>query len=206
MRAAASSVSVILAFQCLISFAAPEAFGAGEAAVPRIVEEEGGRAIVLPPAMQKALDKAVPGFKTYRDADFAPTLRGAYHFSGRHSPWGVIGDFNGDSVKDVVLHGYNSEHSIRLALMSSGATFKVVEIGRGLKTPPADEKHNFGGEPETGFLSYMEFLPAGTTFQMPWEEEAFVLKHDGFLDGVFRQASGVLYYEDGEFKQVTLSD
>lgn len=169
--------------------------------------------VVLSSAMETALVKYDPDFKVWEARSFSPLLRGIYEYKSFH-PWktflswqmpaAVIGDLNGDNMPDAVLLGRNKTHGRRIALLSSGESYSVVEFTEDYPlVDPLTPNYRIGNNLE----EYLEFIaPRKINAEPAYDRPELDLKTDAFKFGVFEKSSGIYIYKDGKFVDYTLSD
>ena len=98
-------------------------------AAPRLCDPRGPRTeyeIVLSSTVRRLIGELAPGFAMWRQGDYPPEYICSYDFSLRTAPSAVIGDFNGDSVNDVMLSGHDASEPIVVGIVSSGAGAYLV--------------------------------------------------------------------------------
>jgi hypothetical protein len=174
--------------------------------VPAIKKADGQYVLTLPSMAKEALHRYDPSFKIWAQDDYLPTLIKLYQFSPRQTPFAVIGDFNGDGISDVALHGRNNSNDLVVAVLSSGQGFKVVEIDRSSLTIPEKERYGMGdGKTEHGQWVYLVSASAGKK-ESSYEDRPLKLKTDAFEIVCFEKAAVLHYYEDGKFLRYTTAD
>ncbi len=131
-----------------------------------------------------------PGFKVWKQGDYLPLLVERYKFTNKQTPSAVIGDFNGDKILDIALHGGNKV----ICILSDDKSFKVVEVQKG----------HMGGK-RGPLWKYLCFVPAGKASSYH-EEQSLELKTDAFQICYFETASVLYYFKDGRFLKYTTSD
>jgi hypothetical protein len=79
--------------------------------------------------MQSALQRFNPGFKTWKTADYAISVREDFADEPPHSraPFALILDANKDGKPDVILDGHDDRNSLLLCLLSHELDY-IVEI------------------------------------------------------------------------------
>jgi hypothetical protein len=82
----------------------------------------------MPEQMETALEKWDSNFSIIALSQLNDDIRQAYSFTMRKAPSVVIGDFNGDKVKDVALLGWSNGHLRLIAVISAPGRYDVVEL------------------------------------------------------------------------------
>lgn len=161
---------------------------------------------VIPEAMQKAISRRAPGFLPWRQNEYIPSLLKNYKFSEIQAPFAVVGDFNGDGARDVVLAGHTKEASLLIAVLSGLGDFSIEEIQRGplidLKEPWYDVG---GGRKEHGLGYYLRYVPR-QRISSPHEPRPLTLRTDAFESVAFERAAAVFYFENGKFRRYVTAD
>jgi hypothetical protein len=175
--------------------------------------------IVLPDEMATALQRFDAAFEPRQLSDYPPWLwreapcqgcgSDLYEFSAHEAPFAVIGDFNGDTVRDVVIDGDNHETGRRLVILSSSGGSQVSELD--VLSPLPNEVRRFRTEPDEArdlYLGLGEGLSrvGPGTVKSPWETEVLVLTTDAFIVSYYEKAGVLYYYRDGTWHRFTVSD
>ncbi|MDO8805430.1 MAG: hypothetical protein Q7R35_13490 [Elusimicrobiota bacterium] len=170
--------------------------------------------IILSTGIELALKKYDPEFQVLKAEDFNPLLRKIYPYkvlwfdrtiTGYQTPPAVIGDFNGDAKPDAVLIGRNKTHGKRIAILSNGNEYTVIEFSAGplLKEPTALDHERKVGNIE----GCLELIPPGKIKAEPaFNRPEIDLKTDAFKYGGFEGSQGIYYYNEGKFIDYALSD
>jgi len=148
----------------------------------------------------EAIKTYCPGFQLHKQGHYMPEVVNSYHFSERQTLFAVIGDFNGDGKKDVVLQGYDKTSDLLIAVVSSAKGPRVIEIK---KWTAIDMMKNavIGLQRE----DYLTFVPKGK-INSPIEKEPLRLSADAFQLVYFEKAGTVYYLSGGKFEQYTTGD
>lgn len=172
---------------------------------PVIKKIDGEYIIILPEAMEEALQGYDPEFILRRHSDYLPSLIKHYPFSIKQTPFAVIGDFNGDRILDVVLEGHNRSNDLLICILSYAKSFKIVEIKRNRLTNPKEEWYGMGNHKEYGLWVYLTFVPP-RKIDSPFEKRPLKLKTDAFELNWFEKASVLYYFENDNFLKYTTGD
>lgn len=163
--------------------------------------------VTIQEEMKKALDEFDPGFKMWNQSDFAPVIiNEIYDFSISQTPSAVIGDFNGDSVKDIALYGRNNTHLRIICILSDGIDFKVYEI-ESYELKKADHHLvNTGPNKEYyGLNTYLIYNSPGIV-DSPHEENSVELKTDAFEIVQYECSARIEYFQNGAFHEYWTAD
>lgn len=168
---------------------------------PYLAMSDTGPVLRLPPGMHDALAAYAPRFRPWRLDEYYADVAARAGPPERLPLFGVAGDFNGDGVVDVALQGHDAASEYFVAIVSEGASFRVVEL---LKRPYVPDP---GGP---GRAAYLRPVPPGRVDVPPaveaLEGPAPVLTTDAFEE-VFEGQVGVLYYwKDGRFVEYVLGE
>lgn len=171
--------------------------------------------VILSTGMDLALKEYDPEFHVLEANNFHPLLRKTYPYKvfwfdragviGYQTPPAVIGDFNGDANPDAVLIGRNKTHGKRIAILSSGNKYIVIEFSAGplLNKPISPSHKNEDGRVE----GCLRLIPPGKIKAEPaFNRPEIDLKTDAFTYGGFEGSQGVYYYHEGKFIDYALSD
>lgn len=88
-------------------------------------------AMALSEPVRNAIKKFDSGFKMWEIEDFSDEQSRNYPYSAKALPYAIKGDYNSDGIEDIVLSGRNYEGNVSLALLSSGANYKIVKVATG---------------------------------------------------------------------------
>jgi hypothetical protein len=163
---------------------------------PSISMAGGERILNLGKEQKEAIRGYNPAFQVRREADYLPSLVEEYLFSNHQLPYAVIGDFNGDGKRDVVLQGYDKSNELLIAVLSSNRSHLVMEIARSRLVDPKTEFYSMGDHNEYGMWVYLTFVPRGIV-DSPFAKHPLKLSTDAFELNYFEKAS-VLYYLSGQ--------
>jgi len=170
---------------------------------PAIEEKKGKCSLILTKPIKKLLADYDPDFKIWKRSDFVRSIDGNadYHkCSEQQTPYAVIGEFNGDDIRDIILMGRNKKWSLLLGIISSEQTHKVIEIKKyDLVNPKDDWIDNENNTGLSSCLYYCSPLRAAEKMKVKY-------KNDAFLRGIYGKASSIFWYENGIFKTATYSD
>jgi hypothetical protein len=186
-------------------FCLPEILYCAAAEEPSIGMAENEYVLNLAKEQKEAIKGYNPAFQIRRQADYLPSLVNGYLFSNHQLPFAVIGDFNGDGRRDVVLQGHDNKSELIIAILSSKGGPAVMEIGRSALVDPKTELYGVGDHNENGLWVYLTFVPRGSV-DSPFAKQPLKLSTDAFALNYFEKAS-VLYYLNGQkFQKYILSD
>ena len=147
--------------------------------------------LLLPPRMSAALRSAIPAFRTFRRADYSPTMPDTiYGDPTKEAHFAVIGDFDGDHRPDVALYGRADSVVFVLAILNETTGARVLEVER----DSADQR-----SPVQGVLSY------DSPGDKNYGDERFHLDNDAF-SLVAEWGSTLYYYEKGKFERIVAGD
>jgi hypothetical protein len=160
-----------------------------------------GPDIKLSTAMRRILDDSVPDFVPWTMEHYADEVRWWVRQSQPQPPWAVIGDFNRDSVQDLVIDGTDGRRDLRIALVSNGETFRVFF----LKAAPLGQQRVQSIE----FLAYQEPTTVDSLACDNGDQchpVGFHLTADAFQVVFYEKASSVWYWTGSGFASATTSD
>jgi hypothetical protein len=146
--------------------------------------------------MRIALRKFDPEFTIWTLADYDSLLLSWYPYSDKNLPFVALGDFNGDSVQDAILHGHNRSADIILCILSANKSFKVSIIEKWEVSDWSQSDH---------FSIYITKISPGL-INSGFENEPLQIATDAFEISYFEKASTLYYYKNGKFLQYTTSD
>ncbi len=113
----------------LFSILACSFYTTAETIPPYISYRVGEHSIVMPAAMQDALNKFDRHFVRWRTDDYTHNVAQRYPADMIHAaPFAVIQDINFDTIPDLILDGRSGSHPRALAIISSGTGYQVVDI------------------------------------------------------------------------------
>ena len=143
--------------------------------------------------MQRALDTIVPGFQLWDSTAYAPEVLHYYRPTRRQQPWAVIGDFNGDGIRDIMLDGHVGRRALLVALVSQSSRFRTVLVDS-----------NFA-ERAGQRINYLEYKAPGR-YGTNYNGEHFVLRRDGVECIIFDKAADLLYWVRDHFERFSTAD
>ncbi len=188
-----SNGRLILKRQVAIS---DNSFSQSDVSIPSIRKRGSIASIFLPLAMRTALDKFDPEFKIWTVADYGSRLLSWYPYSNKNLPFVALGDFNGDSVLDVILHGHNKSADMILCILSANNKYQVLTIEKWEVSNWSQSAH---------FFVYLTHVGPGL-INSGFEKKPLDLITDAFEICYFEKACTLYYYKDGNFLQYTTSD
>ena len=181
--------------------------GGGQTPGPRIESGHGTCRLVMPKAMWAALERHAPGFTPFRFEQYAPHLfrRGPgwhYEVTERQAPFAVVGDFNGDKIKDVVVNGCTRRSCGPVAVLSQGKRFVASDVAPGAEQAP--EYPRPGDYPLEDVL---RLVPPSVVHSPHLEPKPLVLKTDAVEEIYFEKAAAIYYFTgDRYFATYATSD
>jgi hypothetical protein len=162
-------------------------------------------ALRLGKQQQDAIRAYNPEFQIRRQMDYLPSLVKGYSYSDHQLPYAVIGDFNGDGRKDVVLQGHDKTGELLIAVLSSKNVYRVKEIQRSQLIDPKTEYYGMGHYTEYGLWIYLTFVPKGTISSL-YESHPLHLSADAFNVNYYEKASTLYYLNGDKFQKYITSD
>jgi len=166
----------------------------GPKSVPSIRKLGNRASLYLPAPMQRAIDEYDSTFTVCSLNDYSSALKASYPYSDDNLPFVVLGDFNGDSIKDAAVLGRTSSRGMTLCILSSGPGFRAVPVDSG------------SGCGDIGGLEiYLTHVGPGT-IKTSYEDYSLQLTTDAFDICYFEKGSTMYYYKDGKFLRYTTSD
>ncbi len=117
---------------------------------PRI-QKDGS--LSLNASMRDALRRHDASFRPYTVQDWPGP--GNYEYGETQIPWALIGDFDGDLIRDVALYGHSGNDEIVVAVLSSHGNARVAEVARRHATKEA-------------LHPFLELIPRGTAYSPCW--------------------------------------
>lgn len=151
--------------------------------------------ISAPKAMLQALEAYAPNFRVWHPCKYRPSIVRGYTIAENEAISAVKGDFNGDGIMDLALHGSNP--NAVLALVSGGEKFIVYKIDEGGSLDPS------------GFhWIYLSHVAPGihASSCSECEEKPLALKTDAIGITFDGQAGVIRYFQGGELRQYITGD
>jgi hypothetical protein len=171
---------------------------AGHAAAqqgPLVQRGERGFEVVVPPALQAAIEKRLPGFAFWTINDYGWGIPESYEFTMRQAPWAVVGDFDGDGFTDLVAEGHAGDRAYRICAWGGTREQNVLIL----------EQSSHGAADTTKLGTVLEYVVPGTQVTNYSDEEMFIWT-DAFLEYIWEKAGAIHYWEDGKFKLFASAD
>jgi hypothetical protein len=162
---------------------------------PRLELRAGEYILFLPQEMARVLDDSLPGFAIIQLSVWHPA-RVARVFSeskGAALPSLVLGDFNGDSRRDVAIAG---KGTIKEA--------SVILLARSESIPTPRMFYISGGSTADTYLTIVR--PQRILVDPELEQEALDLRTDAVLSVMVEKASVIYYIDRGALREFTTSD
>jgi len=95
---------------------------------PYIEELDGQYSIILLETMYDKLFEWDSNFEIFTHDQYIDNLVDYYDFTEHQCIFSVIGDFNGDSISDVILHGFNQQLIKIIGIISVNQGFSIYDI------------------------------------------------------------------------------
>jgi hypothetical protein len=145
--------------------------------------------------MRKVLDDSIPGFLAWSMKHYGAGVHETISHLGQKLPSIVFGDFNRDSIADVVIDGTEGHRFLRVALVSRGDTYRLHVLH---DRPVADQLRGESIE----FLVYqapgtIDTLACGEQDNDMCHPSPFNLTSDAF-QAVFLEKAASLYHWTGD--------
>lgn len=83
--------------------------------------------LVIPALMENALKEYDSTFQIFNKSYYLD-LPVFYEFSTFAAPFAIVGDFNGDKIFDLIVHGYTSKNKKILAIISNSENYEVMMV------------------------------------------------------------------------------
>jgi hypothetical protein len=172
------------------------------APLPRIEGRAEGPVLVLPAEMKRALRKAIPGFRPWRQSDYSVDIVQSVPPTDSSALFAAVGDMNGDGRTDVVVQGHDSTRAMLVALMTEADSVRVLII----------EEGSLGREGERGrFETFINLVKRGvieadTTESGDYNPIPVRIDHEGFEFVYWGKAASFYYWRNGRFVQWITSD
>jgi len=154
----------------------------------------------LTEAQTGAIKHYDPTFKLRNRQDYTPDVRKYVRPSAHQILFAVIGDFNGDGKKDVVLQGNDDSNELLIAVLSTKEGPRVIDI---YKRPFPEAVRNSGINDM--HEDYLSFVPKRKV-SSPLENTSVQLKTDAFEVIYFEKASTMYYYDGDKFQTYMTGD
>ena len=162
-----------------------------------LIRKKGSRAeLYLPPRMRSSLASFDSDFTIWGLSDYNALLLGWYPYSETNLPFVVLGDFNGDTKQDVVLHGHNTSADMVICLLSTSNGYHILIVDKWEVQDWTRSSHHD---------IYLTHVGPGL-IESGFEDEPLRLTTDGFQIGYFEKAATLYYYKEGRFRQYTTAD
>ena len=173
---------------------------------PMVIAQDGQDVLLLPNSLETLIADRYPGFRVPDSSDLT-SFWGRFKVPGSF-PFILLGDFNGDSIReDVVLILisndafkvviFNKETNGYTAAFEIGNTFDPITI-------PSPQSLTISiirkGEDFEAILSE-EVTAQGEVEQNIFQ---FHADNDSLRFGVWQQGAGIIHWEDGEYKDQPL--
>ena len=191
----------------IILFASVITAGAKTATRPHIESGRGTCSVVMPKTMWAALKKHAPDFAIYRFEKYEPSLfrpSSGWHYevTDQQAPFAVVGDFNGDQAKDVIVKGCTRTSCGLVAILSRGKGFVASDV-----QPGAPQAPGYPRPDDYPMEDVLRLVRPGVIRSPHLEPEPLVLKNDAVEEIYVGKASSIYYYTgDRYFATYVTSD
>ena len=172
---------------------------------PPVIEKKGDHCtLILPDEIRKAIHNYDSTFQIWETRDFVKSCDGNYNYyscSEHQVQYAVVGKFNDDSAPDVALLGHNKKYSYLLGIVSSGQTYRVMEIQ---KWPVAFPGSTWiDNENNKGLWEYLLYYHPDNSIP---QKTRTLYSHDGFLKAVYGKGSTIYWMQNDKFKSAVYGD
>lgn len=157
----------------------------------------------MPARVQAAISAYAPSFKPWTLRDYVPFLYRQYKCSAHQLPYAVVGDFNGDGQRDLVIQGHTDLQSLTLAIVSPGS--KVLEMSRG-PLPDPEDWYGVGEQRQKGLWVYLSHCPPGVLKRSLGNQGPLVSRTDLFSFNLLGKLTTYYQYRNGAFAKVYVLD
>ena len=156
----------------------------------------------LTPAMQSALNKYSPAFQIFALSEYTPHVR-EYAKPPKSEPLNqAAGDFNGDGLADLALHGHDQTQELVLVLLSQpDSSYRVIPLAEFPLYHSDRGNDGFIVAEPPGPLEIPEGLEGVDSLPPPAS-----LPHGGVSLVADGQASRLYYWNGSSFVGVTTGD
>jgi len=155
--------------------------------------------VVLSESMARTLEKSEPTFRLWRASEFLPEAIKGYPYHSRQCPWAVVGDFNGDKIPDLALHGRTSKDCLLSVLLSKGPKYRLITVRR---SPYSDDVMDAGltnGKPVRGLQTTLSEQAAG---KLQLIDDTLMLPFAAFVLQLYSKGGFVYYWQKDRFVEV----
>ena len=160
---------------------------------PVIVQNGSRHELVLPNAMERAIQDAVPGFEPWTLDAYDDDIQKHYSFTSRQAPWAVIGDFDGDGLPDLILDGHSGPKCFRLCVWGRATAPNVGTLASRVCGPVVRSG---------AVLMFVAPGEQGTNFS---DDTTFIYT-DAYLDYIWEKAGSTWYWKGGKWNEFVSSD
>ncbi len=131
-----------------------------------IIKKDGKHRLQMNKKIQQALTKAAPTFKQYLPENYPKDLPEEYKFNESQMLSAVVGDFNGDGKKDIVLLGADKDGDIAYQVISKGKDYEVSEFWNGRFGDHQDIPKLYHAKGKWSYgMRYFTLRPAGAYYK-----------------------------------------
>lgn len=169
-----------------------------------IIKEDGKHRLQMTPKMEQALKNAAPTFKQYLPEDYPKDLPEEYKFNSSQMLSAVIGDFNGDGRKDIVIVGADDKGDVTYKIISKGKGYQVSEFWKGRTGGHKDIPKLYHKDGTWAYgMRYFSLRPPGSYYRgVNHKGKDDVCPYDGVLNIVNADGTRGFYFcwRDGDLK------
>jgi len=152
--------------------------------------------------MNGVLNDSLPGFVTWSMEHYDSDVQG-WVGQLQNVPWAVFADFNRDNAPDVVMDGTDGRRALRVALVSTDASYRLLVLESMLLSEQLlHDSIEFLTYQAPGLLDTLACNdPDGMCRPAP-----FRLSADAFQVAWFEKASSLWYWTGDKFERALTSD
>ncbi len=168
---------------------------------PSLVPAADGVHLRLPPDMLAALHTLDSAFVPFSEPEYLKYLPRWRPDSPHEALFAVIGDFNGDGRRDVVVDGHGTDSTRRVVLLSTPAGSRAISLHTEAYIRPDSVRY----DNDRGYWVYLRAAGPGR-IASDFEDGTLDLKTDAFEVEYFEKASVLMYWHEGAFREYTTGD
>lgn len=159
---------------------------------PEIKNTLSERTVKLSPHIKTPLKSQHPSFKILDYKNFSQDVQKLYSKKSASLPMAVLGDFNADKVKDLVVLGRDKKHFKLLAFVSSNQKYKLITVAR---WTPQNFRKSFSHKGK--LVRYLSFVPNKLVEKPP------SFKADMFQIETYQGFTELFFYKNEKFESNT---